>query len=155
MERRLRRRQGASNPSLVEEEEEREGDEKQRFLDLLIPESLKLVGREGNLHTLEFRGMEEDRRSIYEHLVGTLVLDTGNEFIRELQVKVIEPFSTYFVMRISDGYFSIRFELKDGIPVQTDATWKLDGHILYMRDLDRDQELSWFDIEKVVLKTGT
>jgi hypothetical protein len=149
MQRRLRQREGASNPSLVDEEEEREGNEKERFLNLLIRDSVQLVSREGDLHTLEFRGMEEDRRSIYEHLVGTLVLDTRNEYIRELQIRVSEPFSPFFIMHISAGYFSLRFELKDGKPVQTDGTWQLEGHILYLRDLDRDQELEWFDVEKV------
>lgn len=149
MQRRLRRREGVSNPSLEEEEEEREGNEKERFLNLLIRDSVKLVSREGDLHTLEFRGMEEDRRSIYEHLIGTLVLDTRHEFIRELQIRVSEPFSAFLIMRINAGYFSLRFGLKDGKPVQTDGTWQLDGHILYLRNLDKDQELEWFDVEKV------
>jgi hypothetical protein len=149
MQRRLRRSEGGSTPSLEEEEEEREGNEKERFLNLLIRDSVKLVSQEGDLHTLEFRGMEEARRSIYEHLVGTLILDTRNEYIRELQIRVSKPFSPFIVMRINDGNFSLRFELKDGYPVQTDATWQLDGHILYLRDLNRDQELEWFDMEKV------
>lgn len=148
MDRRLRRREGTGKPDLVEEEEDREGNEKDRFLNLLIPESLKLVDISGDLHTLEFRGMEEDRRSIYEHLKGTLVLDTRNEYIKELRVRVTEPFSPFFVMHINDGYFSLRFGLRDGKPVQTDGTWKLDGHLLFVKDLDRDQELEWFDIEK-------
>lgn len=149
MQRRLRRREGKGSPDLVEEEEEREGNEKERFLALLIPDSLELVSVDGDLHTLEFRGMEEDRRTIYEHLKGTLVLDTRNEYIQELQIRVLEPFSPYLIMHINDGYFSLRFELRDGVPVQTEGTWKLDGHLLFVKDLDRDMELKWFDVERV------
>jgi len=147
MQRRLRRRENADRRSLVDEEREREGSEKERFLNLIIRDSVRLVKQEGDLHTLEFRGMEEDRRAIYEHLTGLLVLDTRNEYIRELQIRVHEPFSPYFIMRINSGYFSLRFELVDGVPMQSDATWQLDGHVLFVRDLDRDQEVEWFDVE--------
>ena len=156
MERRLRRREeNARDRSVVEEEQEREGDEKDRFLSLIIPESLQLVKQEGALHYLEFQGMEEDRRTIYEHLVGTLVLDTEQGYIRELQIRVTRPFSNYLVMRINSGYFSLRFNLVDGRPVQTDATWQLDGHILFVRELDRDEELEWFDVTPVSPGTGS
>ena len=150
MQRRLQRRQEREGSrSVVEEERQREGDEKERFLSLIVPESIKFVKQEGDLHYLEFHGMEDDRRTIYEHLVGTLVLDTKNEFIRELQIRVTKPFNTYLVMRINSGYFSLRFNLVDGRPVQTDATWQLDGHVLFLRDLDRDEELEWFDLRRV------
>ncbi|MDG2174965.1 MAG: hypothetical protein P8M72_02350 [Gammaproteobacteria bacterium] len=151
MQRRLRRREEASqDSSLVEDEREREGSEKERFMALIIRDSIRLVARDGDLHTIEFRGMEEDRKKIYEHVVGRLVLDTRQEYIKELQVRVTEPFSPFFIIRINDGYFSLRFELHNGEPVQQDATWQLDGHILYIRDLDRDEELKWFDIAKVL-----
>ncbi len=147
MQRRLRRRQESQRKLTVEEQEaRREGSEKERFLSLIIPESIRLVKQEGDIHVIEFRGMEEDRQTVYEHLVGTLVLDTRQGYIKELQVRVTEPFSTFLVMKINSGYFSLRFALVDGLPVQTDATWQLDGHILYVRDLDRNEEFEWFDL---------
>lgn len=150
MQRRLdRRRKAAMEDSIEAEERAKEGQEKERFLALLIPDSLTLVKQEGDLHYVQFRGMEEDRRNIYEHLVGTLVLDTRNEYIRELQVRVTEPFSTHLVMRINSAYFSLRFNLVDGRPVQTDATWQLDGSILFLKSLAWDEEFEWFDIERV------
>ena len=155
MQRRLKRKQrGAGDRSIVDEEKAREGEEKARFLSLIIQDSLQLVHREGNLHTLEFRGMEEDRKNIYEHLVGRLVLDTEKGFIRELQVEVTEPFSPFIFMRIHDGYYSMRFALRDGIPIQTDATWRLAGQILYLKDLDREREINWFDIRRVTPWSG-
>jgi len=150
MQRRLRRRQESQEKLSVEEQEaRREGREKERFLSLIIPESIRLVKQEGDLHFVEFRGMEDDRPAIYEHLVGTLVLDTRRGFIQELQIRVTEPFSTFFVMKINSGYFSLRFDLVDGFAVQTDATWQLDGHILYVRSLDRHAEHEWFDIRSL------
>ena len=156
MQRRQRQEFEHKGRSMVEEERAREGSEKERFLDLIIPESVGLVAQEGHLHTLEFRGMEEDRRKIYEYLKGTLVLDTAREYIRELRVEVTEPFSPFFFMRINEGYFSLRFELREGVPVQTNATWQLDGHILYIRDLERNNEIEWFDItrEALALQAG-
>lgn len=149
MQRQLDRRKSA-NRSIVDEEKEREGSEKERFLALIIPDSLRLLKQEGDIHTLEFRGMEEERKSIYEHLIGTLVLDTRNEYIKELQVRITEPFSPFLIMRINDAYFSLRFALNsEGFPVQTDARWQLDGHILYLRDLDRNEEFSWYDLSEV------
>jgi hypothetical protein len=151
MQRRLRRRLEADR-SLVNEEREREGSEKERFLAMLIPDSLKLIKQVDNLHTLEFRGMEDDRKKIYENLIGTLVLDTKNGFIKELGVRVSESFSPFIFMRINAGSFSLRFELNEsGLPIQTDATWELDGHILYIRDLDRNETISWFDITQLSL----
>lgn len=151
MQRRQKREFGADRGrAMVEEERAREGSEKERFLNLLIRDSLRLVARDGDLHTLEFRGMEEDRAKIYEHLLGTLVLDTGNGFIRELRVRVTQPFSPYLFMRIDNGYFSLRFDLRDGVPVQTDATWQLEGDILYVMDLDRDRNIQWFDLSRVL-----
>ena len=149
LQRRLRRQQRDERRSLVDEEREREGDEKTRFLDLIIRDSVRLISQDGELHTLSFRGMEEDRRKIYEHLVGTLVLDTRLGYIKELQIRVTEPFSPYLIMRINAGFFAIRFALEDGVPVQQDATWQLEGHVLYMRELDRNQTVSWFDISPV------
>ena len=151
MQRRLRRREEASqDDSLVEEERDREGSEKERFMAMIIKDSIRLVTRDEDLHTIEFRGMEEDRKKIYEHLIGRVILDTRQEYIQELQVRLTEPFSPFFIMRINDGYFSLRFELLNGVPVQKEATWKLDGHILYIKDLDRDEEIKWFDIAKVL-----
>jgi hypothetical protein len=151
MQRRLRRREEASqDDSLVEEERDREGSEKERFMAMIIKDSIRLVTRDEDLHTIEFRGMEEDRKKIYEHLIGRVILDTRQEYIQELQVRLTEPFSPFFIMRINDGYFSLRFELLNGVPVQKDAIWKLEGHILYVKDLDRDEEIKWFDIAKVM-----
>jgi hypothetical protein len=78
---------------------------------LIIRDSIRLVAKDGDLYTIEFHGMEEDRKKIYEHVVGKLVLDTRQEYIKELQVRVTEPFSPFFIIRINDGYFSLRFEL--------------------------------------------
>ncbi len=151
MQRRLRRRLEADR-SLIKEEKEREGSEKERFMAMLIPESLKLIKQVDNLHTLEFRGMEEDRRTIYENLIGTLVLDVNKGYIKELRVRVSGPFSPYIFMRINAGYFTLRFELNEsGLPIQSDATWELDGHILYIRDLDRNEAIRWFDIVQLSL----
>lgn len=150
MQRRLdRRRERLSERDLVEEERRREGREKERFFNLFIEDSLELVRQEGPLHTVRFRGMEEDRRKIYEHIEAFLVLDTENEYIRELRVKVTEPFSPFLFTHVEDGYFSLRFELVDGVPMQSDATWRLDGHILYIKDIDREEEVEWRDIVPV------
>src|SRR5690606_24848266 len=101
-----------------------------------IPESLKRVKQDGNLLYLEFRGMEDDRRHIFEHLRGVLVLDTEAGYIRELQVRITEPFYPFFLTKVEEGQFVLRFDLVDGQPMQKAITWKLRGQALVIKDLD-------------------
>jgi len=145
-ERRLRRRQNDNDDDDDDDEEE---DEKQRFLDMLVPESIHFQKREDELLYLGFRAMEERRRKVFENIEGTLIIDTEREFIKELQVNVIEPFSPFFFGSIEDGHFSLRFELNDGVPMQSGITWQLDGSAFIFRDLDADQQVEWKDIERI------
>jgi len=151
MQRRLRRIQSRNRAhAVVDEELDREGSEKERFLALIVRDSLELVHRDGDIHTLRFKGMEENRRKIYEYLEGTLILDTGQEFIRELQIRVTAPFSPFFLTRVDAAHFFLRFELRDGIPIQSDASWHVDARILYVKDLAREKDIVWKDITPVV-----
>src|SRR5690606_4983208 len=90
-----------------------ERDEKTRFMELLIPESLTRVKQEGDLLYLAFRGMEENRRHIFEHLRGLLIIDTNAGYIRELQVHITEPFYPFFLTKVEQGSFTVQFELVD------------------------------------------
>lgn len=131
----------------VEARDER--DEKQRFVDMLIPESIHLISQEDGLLTLGFRAIEEEREKIYEYIRGTLVIDTDAGYIRELQVHVIEPFAPFFLSHVEDGFFSVRFELVDGVPMQKEVTWRLNGRAFFIRNLDADREISWMDLERI------
>ncbi len=149
MERRqraLRRRERNQNRPVEDEEE---GNEKERFLDMIVTESLHFIKQEGALLYLGFQAIEEGREKIYENLQGTLVLDTEAEYIRELQVSVVESFSPFFLSKIEDGFFSIRFDLVDGIPMQSAISFELQGHAFYIRDMAEDREVYWTDLERI------
>lgn len=124
-------------------------DEKERFLDMLVKDSIHFIRQENELLYLGFSAMEDEREKIFENIEGTLIIDTEQEYIKELRVNVIEPFSPFFLGHIEDGYFSLRFELNDGIPMQSEITWQLDGQAFFFRDLDADQEVVWSDIERI------
>ncbi len=90
-------------------EEQDERDEKQRFVEMLIPESIHLISQEDGLLTLGFRAMEEEREKIYENIRGTLVIDTDAGYIRELQVHVIGPFAPFFLSPCRRRFFLSAF----------------------------------------------
>lgn len=145
-QRALRRRENNQNRPVEDEEE---GNEKDRFLEMIIPESVHLIKQENELLYLGFKAVEEDREKIYENLEGTLILDLDAEYIKELQVRVTEPFSPFFLSKVEDGYFSIRFDLFDGVPMQSEISFELQGHAFYIRDLAEDREVEWMDFEKI------
>ncbi len=116
---------------------------------MIIPESIHVIKQENELLYLGFQAVEEGREKIYENLQGTLILDLEAEYIHELQVKVSESFSPFFLSKIEDGYFSIRFNLVDGVPMQSEISFELQGHAFYFRDLSEDREVEWKDFEKI------
>lgn len=147
---RKRRRNGARQHEDPERPYERPGLEKQRFLAALIPESLELDRQEGDLLYLRFRAMEEGREKVFDNLEGLLVLDTRAEYVAELRLVPTGPIHPFFMTKVDDAYLSVRFELVDGEPFQTSATWRLLGQALIVKDLDADMEVTWQDFEKVV-----
>ncbi len=114
-QRALRRRENNRNRPVEDEEE---GNEKDRFLEMIVSESVHFIKQEDELLYLGFQAMEEGREKIYENLQGTLILDLEAEYIKELQVRVTESFSPFLLSKVEDGYFSIRFNLFDGVPIQ-------------------------------------
>ncbi len=145
-QRALRRRENNRNRPVEDEEE---GNEKDRFLEMIIPESVHFIKREDELLYLGFQAMEEGREKIYANLQGLLILDIKEEYIKELQVSVTESFSPFLFSKIEDGYFSIRFQLFDGVPMQSEISFELEGHAFYIRDLTEDREVEWKDFEKI------
>jgi len=141
----LRRQNNQNRP--VEDEEE--GNEQDRFLEMLVVDSIHLIKQENGLLYLGFKASEEGREQIYAKLQGVLVIDIEAEYIKELQVSVIEPFSPFFLSRIDEGYFSIRFSLIDGIPMQTEISFGLQGHVFFIRDLSEDREVIWTDLVRI------
>lgn len=128
-----------------------DGSEQERFLAMLIPESIELLKQEGELLYLRFKALEEDRRHIFEHTYGILVLDTQQQYIRELQVHLTEPFAPYLLTKVEDGYFSLRFALVDGKPMQQALSWRVQGQAVVVWDLDADREVVWRDLQKVAV----
>jgi hypothetical protein len=128
---------------------ERPGREKERFLDALIPESIELVKQEGDLLHLGFRAMEEGRENVFDHLQGLLILDTANEYVTELQLRPDGSFYPFFMTKVEEAFLSVRFELFEGAPLQTAATWQLLGQALIIKNLDADMEVEWKDFAKV------
>lgn len=133
---------------------ERPGREKERFMAMLIPESLELLKQEGDLLYLGFEATEEGREHIFEHLDGLLVVDTGEQYIRELQLVPTGPFHPFFLTKVEDAFLSVRFGLVEGEPIQQAATWKLLGQALIFKNLDADLEAEWKDFDRVVPHTG-
>jgi hypothetical protein len=128
---------------------ERPGREKDRFLAALLPDSIKLEKQEGELLYLSFRAMEEGRENVFDHLNGLLVLDTRQEYIKELRLTPDGPFYPFFLTKVEDAHLSVNFELLDGEPFQTSAVWTLLGQALIVKNLDADMSVQWEDIEKV------
>lgn len=145
-QRALRRRQNNQNRPVQDEEE---GNEQERFLEMLIPESIHLIRQDGALLYLGFRAVEEGREKIYANLRGLLILDTDAAYVRELQVRVTEPFSPFLLSRIEEGYFSLRFKLDEGVPVQSEISFGLKGQAFFVRDLDENREVVWTDLERI------
>ncbi len=141
----LRRQNNQNRP--VEDEEE--GNEKDRFLEMIIPESAQVIKHEDELLYLGFQAIEEGSEKIYEKLQGVLILDTEAEFIKELQVSVTEAFSPFLFLKIEDGYFSIRFNLIDGVPMQSEISFELEGHVFFIKDISEDREVTWTEFEKI------
>lgn len=145
-QRAFRRRENNQNRPVEDEEE---GNEKERFLELIIPQSVHLIKQEDELIYLGFQAVEEGREKIYENLQGVLILDTAAEYIKELQVSVTEEFSPFLLSKIESGYFSLRFALIDGVPMQSAISFELEGHAFYIRDLAEDREVVWKDLIKI------
>ncbi|MGV3590621.1 MAG: hypothetical protein ACO1PZ_02960 [Gammaproteobacteria bacterium] len=151
LERRERRRQrtGRREHEDPDRPYERPGLEKERFLAALVPGSIQLDRQDGDLLYLRFRAMEEGREKVFENLRGMLVLDTREEYIKELRLTPAGPIHPFFLTTVDDAYLSVRFELIDGEPFQTSATWRLLGQALIVKNLDADMEVTWEDFEKV------
>ena len=130
-------------------EDEDEGNEQERFLEMIIPQSVHLIKQEGELLYLGFKADEEGREKIYENLQGILILDTEAEYIKELQVRVTEAFSPFLLSKIESGFFSLRFNLIDGVPMQSEITFELAGQAFFIRDLAEDREVVWKDLERI------
>jgi hypothetical protein len=127
---------------------EQNGNEKERFLAMLIPESISLVKREGALLHLRFRALEEDREEIFMALQGTLIIDTEREFIQEVQVRNTADFSPFFLTEVEEAYVSLNFDLVNGRPIQQNMNWKLVGQAFLFKDLDGEREVTWTDFVK-------
>ena len=145
-QRALRRRENNERRPVQDEDE---GNEQDRFLEMLIPGSIHLVRQENELLYLGFRASEEGREKIYANLQGMLILDTDAAYIKELQIRVAEAFTPFFLSRIDDGYFSLRFSLNDGIPMQSAISFQLQGQAYFIRDLATDREVVWTDLERI------
>ena len=127
---------------------EQNGNEKERFLAMLIPESIEFVKQEGPLLYLQFKALEEDREAIFDALLGTAVLDTEREFIKEVQFRNITSFSPFFLTEVEDVFLSLHFALIDGKPMQQSMNWKLAGQAFIFKDLDGEREVVWSDFVK-------
>jgi hypothetical protein len=147
--RREERRQERQNQEAIEHDDRDQRDEKQRFIDMLLNDSVHLIRHDGHLLYLGFRAMEEGREKIFENIEGMLIIDTQAEYIMELQVRVIEPFAPFFLSRVEDGFFSLRFEMIEGVPMQSEITWRLEGRAFFIRNLDADREIVWQDIQPI------
>lgn len=147
MQRRLDRRRKGRRSRMERDFEE--GNEKARILDMLVKDSIQFIKQEGDLLYLSFRGMEEEAEKIFEHLTGTFIIDTNLGYIKEVQVRVTEPFSPYFLISVKAGFISVRFTPNDGHPMLSEITWVLVGQAFFFRNLDTDREIVWTDITKV------
>jgi hypothetical protein len=127
---------------------EQNGHEKERFLAMLIPESIEFIKQEGPLLHLQFRAVEEDREEIFEALLGTLIIDTDKEFIREIQIRNTAEFSPFFLTQVDDAFLSLHFALVDDKPMQQSMNWKLTGQAFIFRDLDGERNVVWTDFVK-------
>ncbi len=127
---------------------EQNGNEKERFLAMLIPESIEFVKQEGSLMHLRFKATEEDREEIFAALQGTLIIDTEREFIQEVQVRNTAAFSPFFLTEVQDAFLSLKFDLMNGRPIQKNMNWKLVGQAFLFKDLDGEREVVWSDFVK-------
>lgn len=127
---------------------EQNGHEKDRFLAMLIPESIEFIRQEGPLLHLQFKAVEEDREEIFEALLGTLIIDTEQEFVREIQIRNTEAFSPFFLTQVDEAFLSLHFQLVDGRPMQERMNWKLDGQAFLFKDLGGDRNVVWTDFVK-------
>ncbi|MES2606135.1 MAG: hypothetical protein V4603_14465 [Pseudomonadota bacterium] len=144
-----RKRNGARAHEDPSRPNEKPGKEKDRFLAALIPDSIHEIKREGDLLHLGFKATEPGREGIFEKLDGTLVLDTRDEYIKELQLRPTGPFYPFFLTKVEDALLVVHFGLVNGEPVQQSATWKLLGQALIVKNLDADMEVVWEQFEKV------
>lgn len=127
---------------------EQNGNEKERFLAMLIPETIEFVKQEGPLIHLRFRAVEEGREEIFEALQGTLIIDSEREFIQEVRVRSIAAFSPFFLTRVDEAFLSLNFDLVNGRPMQQNMSWKLVGQAFLFKDLDGEREVVWSDFVK-------
>jgi hypothetical protein len=127
---------------------EQNGHEKARFLAMLLPDSIEFIKQEGPLLYLQFRAMEKDREKIFAALLGTLIIDTEAEFIREVQVRNTNEFSPFFLTHVDEATLSLHFSLINGRPMQQSMHWKLTGQAFIFKDLDGDRNVVWSDFVK-------
>jgi hypothetical protein len=127
---------------------EQNGNEKERFLAMLVPESIEFIKQEGPLLYLQFEAIEEDREEIFEALLGTLILNTEREFIQEVQVRNTKTFSPFFLTEVEEAYLFLHFALINGKPMQQSMSWKLIGQAFIFKDLDGEREVVWSDFVK-------
>ena len=155
LRKRIQRRALITSRSEPKTEEERRrrrleqnGNEKERFLAMLIPESILFIKQEGPLLHLQFKAVEEDREEIFAALLGTLVLDTEREFIQEVHLRNTASFSPFFLTEVEAATLSLNFALIDGKPMQRSMHWKLAGQAFIFKDLDGEREVVWTDFVK-------
>jgi hypothetical protein len=127
---------------------EQNGHEKERFLAMLLPESIEFIKQEGPLLYLQFRALEEGREEIFEALLGTVIIDTEAQFIREVEVRNTEAFSPFFLTYVDEAFLSLHFALINGRPMQQSMNWKLAGQAFIFKDLDGDRNVVWSDFVK-------
>lgn len=145
-----RKRSGARMHEDPDRPNEKPGKEKDRFLAALIPESIHAIKRDGDLLHVAFKATESDREGIFEKLDGTLVLDTRQQYIKELQLRPTGPFYPFFLTKVEDALLVVHFDLVNGKPIQQSATWKLLGQALLIKNLDADMEVVWVQFDRVV-----
>ncbi len=142
-----RRRQQAAERMRPDQQKEAEVSDQDRFLAMINEDSVRMIKREGNLLYLEFTAMEEDYRRAFEHLVGTLILDTEKGYIKELQVRTTDSFSPFFLTHIEDAFLSIRLSHDQGVSRIAELSWQISGQAFFIKNLDSHQEVVWSNIE--------
>jgi hypothetical protein len=97
---------------------------------------------------LQFKAVEEDREEIFEALLGTLIIDTEQEFIREVQVRNTTAFSPFFLTQVDEALLTLHFALVNGRPMQQSMNWRLVGQAFLFKDLDGSRNVVWTDFVK-------
>ena len=156
VKKRIQRRANIANRRAPKSEEdkhrrwlEQPGNEKARFLAMLIPDSIAFVKQEGPLLHLQFKAHEEDREAMFESLIGTLILDTEREFIKEVEIGNTAAFAPFILSEIEEAYLDLHFDVINGAPMQTSMSWKLTGQAFIFKDLGGERQVVWSDFVKI------